>query len=84
MTQESHYTEEQGAKVCEHIANGSSLRQIAKMEGMPSKTTILKWLAAFPAFATQYACARELQAEGMLEEIIERATRTDSFAENTF
>lgn len=43
------------------------------MDGMPCKTAILKWLNEHPDFATQYAHAREAQAEHFADEILEIA-----------
>jgi hypothetical protein len=40
---------------------------------MPTKRTVLKWLAALPDFVTQYARAREAQADTLAEEILDIA-----------
>ena len=40
---------------------------------MPSKTSVMRWLGANPAFRDQYARAREMQAEHWADEIIEIA-----------
>jgi hypothetical protein len=64
------YTEELGLAVCTHIANGLSLRSIEKIEGMPTKTTVLNWaLQDRDGFLTIYAHARELQLESEADEI---------------
>lgn len=69
--QPSAYTPELAAKVCEHIANGLSLRAIAAMPDMPATSTIMAWLdGARPEFSEQYARAREAQADKMAEDII--------------
>ena len=62
-----------GLKLCTLISEGLSLRAICKMEGMPSRTAVLEWLAADVEFAGQYARAREVQADFYLDEIIEIA-----------
>ncbi|MBR8147057.1 terminase small subunit protein [Burkholderia vietnamiensis] len=69
------FTQELADKICEHLVSGLSLRQIEAIEGMPSKTTILRWLAddRFTSFRDQYARARDMQAEGMADEILEIA-----------
>ena len=40
---------------------------------MPKKTTVFQWLAARPAFADQYAHAREIQADIYFDEVIDIA-----------
>ncbi|MBR8007150.1 terminase small subunit-like protein [Burkholderia vietnamiensis] len=69
------FTQELADTICEHLASGLSLRQIEEIEGMPSKTTILRWLGddRFTSFRDQYARARDMQAEGMADEILEIA-----------
>jgi hypothetical protein len=57
-------------EICRRLADGESLRKICSSEGMPSKWTVLEWLAKDEEFAAQYARARELQAELYLDEII--------------
>lgn len=65
----SSFTEEQAEEICRRIAEGESMRHICLLEHMPSKTTILRWLDEIPSFRTQYAHAREKQADHFLEEI---------------
>jgi hypothetical protein len=40
---------------------------------MPGKTTVIRWLAKFPEFRDQYARAREVQADALLDECLEIA-----------
>lgn len=64
------YTEALGIAVCNHIASGLSLRQIEKLPGMPTKTTVLNWaLEDRDGFLTIYTRARELQLECEADEI---------------
>lgn len=71
----SLYSDELAVQICALIASGKSLRAIGEMEGMPDKATILRWLVSteHPEFCDQYARARELQAEGEADEMIEIA-----------
>lgn len=62
------YSPELADRICELIANDNSLRKIGKLPGMPDKSTILRWLANYPDFATKCARARELQADLICEE----------------
>jgi hypothetical protein len=57
-------------EICERIADGESLRGICKSEGMPHYCTALQWLKEEPGFASQYAHAREDQADAYADEII--------------
>lgn len=67
----SIYTPELAAAVCELIAEGKTLREIAATDGMPAMSTIMSWLdGRQPAFTEQYARAREAQADKMAEDIL--------------
>jgi len=67
------YDETIGMIICERLAEGESLRAICKDEGLPSRTTVFKWLIDNPQFASQYARAREAQADALFEDILEIA-----------
>jgi hypothetical protein len=64
----SAYTEQLGTYICECLIHGMSLRDIAKLDGMPEVKTILCWVWKHEAFGKQYREARKTQAEhGALE-----------------
>lgn len=67
------YGAETRIEICKRIANGESLTAICKDEHMPYKDQVLDWLFDEPEFSTQYARAREAQAEHYLDEIIQIA-----------
>jgi hypothetical protein len=71
----SRYTEAIAVKICRRLAEGESLRKISKDTSMPDKTTVLRWLAAKEnaEFRTQYAHAREMQADALFDEALEIA-----------
>ena len=69
------YTPELAESICANIADGISLRAICRRKDRPSKTTVLKWLAAHDEFAAQYARAREISAEVGYEEIMDAERR---------
>lgn len=73
MSRPSDYTTELAEVICDRIAEGESLRSICKGDDMPDKTTVLRWLRRHEEFRTQYAQAREDQAELLLDEILEIA-----------
>ena len=60
-----------GDLVCEHIAAGATLNQIASEPGMPSRSTINRWCTTRPEFKRQYDIAVQLRADGLLEETID-------------
>ena len=77
MAPQKKYNSKLAATICTLIASGYSLRKIETVEGMPTKTTILRWLfeeSKFRAsFRDQYARARQVQAECMADELIDIA-----------
>lgn len=67
----SDYSNEITTAICIRLGLGESLREICRNEDMPSKTTVMRWLATHAEFRDQYASAREAQADYYAEEIIE-------------
>jgi hypothetical protein len=67
------YSEDIAARICAELVEGKSLRSICEADDMPSASTVFKWLSIFPAFAEQYARAREAQMEAMADEIVDIA-----------
>lgn len=74
----SKYSNEMAEKICEKIANGRSLRSICAEDGMPTTSTVCKWLIENKEFSEQYARAREKQADYFAEEIIEIADSAEA------
>lgn len=64
------YTQGIALVICTRIAEGESLREIVKTEGMPDRSTIYDWLMRHQEFADLYARAREDQADTLADEII--------------
>lgn len=69
------YTTELATTICSRIAEGESVRSIVKDEGMPSSSTIFRWLLdeSKKEFWEQYEKARNIQAENMFEELLDIA-----------
>ena len=65
------------AKILEGIIDGKSLRTIAAEDGMPSVSTIMRWLQDDEEWREQYARAREAGDDAMAEDIQAIADRTD-------
>lgn len=73
MARPSDYNKEITTEICIRLGLGESLREICSDDDMPSKTTVMRWLAAHSEFRDQYASAREAQADYFAEEILEIA-----------
>ncbi len=71
----SKYSEALAALICERLAEGETLRAICRDKAMPGKTTVLRWLGdeTNADFRTQYAHAREMQADALFDEALEIA-----------
>lgn len=73
MSRPTLYSIELADTICERLVNGDSLRQVCEDEGMPHRSSVIRWLGADEAFATKYALAREAQADTMDDLILETA-----------
>lgn len=73
MGRPTDYIPEVAEDICNLLMLGESLRSICKRPGMPAIRTVMYWLQRHEDFMQQYACAREIQAELLAEEIIEIA-----------
>jgi Bacteriophage Sf6, terminase small subunit-like len=60
-------------EICRRIAEGETLRSICGLDRMPAHTTILRWLRENEVFRTQYARAREDQADALADEMLDAA-----------
>lgn len=66
------YTPALGAKLCSYIAQGSSLVKAAKKLDLDYNVAF-DWIKKYPEFASNYANAREAQADYHADAIIEIA-----------
>jgi len=73
------YSEEMIAVICARIADGESMRSIARDDSMPAMTTMFRWLGESEQFKKQYAIAMAQRAEGMFEDMIEIADEECTF-----
>jgi hypothetical protein len=73
----TRYSPEAVLEICRRMELGESLRQICATPGMPSRTTVMRWLEAQPEFRESYARARERLVEFWADEIIEIADDTE-------
>ena len=63
------YTTEMGNLICEAISGQIPLVQFCKMEGMPSRDTVYRWLREEKQFFDNYARAREFRAMSRSDDI---------------
>lgn len=67
------YSQETADALCAHLSDGLSLREICRMDGMPSKSTVMRWLHDNQSFRDQYARAKEIGIEALAEDILDIA-----------
>ena len=68
------YSEQLAQVICESLMVGMSLRRICELDDMPAISTVMQWLASGKdGFMEQYAHARQVQAEYLLDELIDIA-----------
>lgn len=79
-------TPENGEHICRLIAEGNSLRQVAKALKIESAGSITDWIREDAEFAVQYARATELRCQWWAEEILEISdadyTGSNGFVDN--
>ena len=67
------FTQEKADAICARLAEGESLNAICKDADMPGIATIMVWLRKYEDFRQRYAVARQLQAEYLIDEMVEIA-----------
>ncbi|WP_242880414.1 terminase small subunit protein [Stenotrophomonas maltophilia] len=75
MARPSKYSQQLADAICDLLVDGKSLRTICSTAKMPSRSTVIRWLAENETFRNQYARARELQADTLAEEILDIADK---------
>ena len=73
MARPSIFTEELAKDICARIAEGESVRSIARDNEMPTASTIFKWRLDIDTFSEQYDNAKDIGLEVRAEEIEEIA-----------
>lgn len=73
MGRPTSYTQELADKICEHLADGKSMRTVCKQIDMPAMSTVFKWLRENQAFSEQYAKAKEESSDAMAEDLLDIA-----------
>ena len=67
------YSQELATRICSLVAEGASLRDIASLDGMPTRETIRTWIRDKGEFSAQYAQAKEYYADTEFERMFELA-----------
>lgn len=67
----SSFSQAMADRICEHLAEGKSLRSFCEATDAPNKSTVMRWLREHERFRDQYAHAREDQAEILADEILD-------------
>lgn len=68
----SKYTQATAEKICQHLADGMTLREVCRMDDMPPESTVRRWaLDDREGFAAQYTRAREIGYHAMADDIVE-------------
>jgi hypothetical protein len=69
------FSQEVFDSICTQIADGKSLRSICAQDGMPTTTSVMRWLKEDDGgeLREQYTRAREAQADTIFDEILEIA-----------
>jgi hypothetical protein len=73
MARPTVYNHKLGVRICDLIAEGSSLRLIGEMSAMPSRRSMRGWLIKHPEFAEAYELARRERTDNLVDETIEIA-----------
>lgn len=68
------YTRDVADVICDRLADGMTLREICRGDGMPPESTVRMWATDDrDGFAARYARARELGYQAMADELMEIA-----------
>ena len=67
------FSQEVFDEICVYLSMGESLRAACKHEGMPDKTSVLRWLAKMPELRPQYVRAKEEGADAIAEDMFDIA-----------
>lgn len=57
--------------IIERLASGESLRSICLSDGMPNRSTVIRWLDENEDFATKYARAKDIGFDERAEKLAE-------------
>lgn len=73
MGRPSTYSQDIADTICSQLAEGMSLREVCRQDGMPDKATVMRWLHNQPDFRDQYTRAKDIGIEAIAEDILDIA-----------
>ena len=76
----SIYTQELATEICNELIEGKSLREICRRKDMPDLSTVLDWAKNKEEFSVQYMRARDMQAEGFVDQLLDITKQEDDTA----
>ena len=66
------YTPEIAEAICNALSKSGSLRAVCRMEGMPDRSTVMRWVVDdIDGFAAKYARAKDLGVDEFAEETLD-------------
>lgn len=70
MSRPSSYSEKLAQAICDRLSAGASLVQVCELDGMPHRSTVLRWMETNPDFAAMITRVREGgQADWLVDDI---------------
>ena len=69
MSRPSLFSDELAEEICNRLANGESLVKICELDGMPHRSTVVRWLESKPEFAARCDRARREQGDFLFDEM---------------
>lgn len=74
MSRPTSYTQALADAICEKLSACGSLRAVCRQEGMPNRTTVMRWVIDdIDGFAAKYARAKDIGIDEFVDETIEIA-----------
>jgi len=67
------FTKDLADQICERLADGESMRSIARDDSMPSCSSIFKWIRENIEFSQQYDRAKVESADALVEDMLDIA-----------
>ena len=67
------YRAEIAAEICDRVANGATLSQICKSDGMPTAVVFRRWVLARKDLFEAFQAARQLSADSLFDEALDMA-----------
>ena len=71
----TRYTKVMGEEICTRLADGESLRSICRDDHIANRANVFRWLLSdsdiYSRFRDQYALAREIQSECLIDDIFD-------------